>query len=176
MSEVNFRDRVKELRRVKASELVPHESNWRTHGEGQRAALEGLLGSVGFAGACLAYVREDGRLGVIDGHLRRDVSGDATVPVLVTDLSEAEALEVLATYDPVGALAGADAQKLEELLAQVEPSSEAVARMLEDLAAQAGIAGGDAPAPPDDFPAYDESIPTEHTCPKCGFQWSGGEP
>jgi hypothetical protein len=28
--------------------------------------------------------------------------------------------------------------------------------------------------PPDDFPEKDESIETEHTCPKCGYAWSGG--
>lgn len=25
----------------------------------------------------------------------------------------------------------------------------------------------------EEFPAYDETIPTEHTCPKCGYRWSG---
>lgn len=29
--------------------------------------------------------------------------------------------------------------------------------------------------PPDDFPEADEDIPTEHTCPKCGYRWSGGK-
>jgi rubrerythrin len=28
---------------------------------------------------------------------------------------------------------------------------------------------------PDDFKEVDENIPTEHTCPKCGYSWSGGE-
>lgn len=27
---------------------------------------------------------------------------------------------------------------------------------------------------PEDFPEVDENIPTEHTCPKCGYAWSGG--
>ena len=26
---------------------------------------------------------------------------------------------------------------------------------------------------PDEFPEYDEDIETEHSCPKCGFKWSG---
>jgi len=29
---------------------------------------------------------------------------------------------------------------------------------------------------PDDFATVDESIETEHQCPKCGYQWSGGAP
>jgi hypothetical protein len=31
------------------------------------------------------------------------------------------------------------------------------------------------PDAPDDFPAVDENIETEHQCPKCGYQWSGGK-
>lgn len=29
--------------------------------------------------------------------------------------------------------------------------------------------------PPADFPEVDESIETEHTCPRCGYRFSGGE-
>lgn len=29
--------------------------------------------------------------------------------------------------------------------------------------------------PPADFKEVDENLPTEHTCPKCGYQWSGGK-
>jgi ParB-like chromosome segregation protein Spo0J len=35
-----------------------------------------------------------------------------------------------------------------------------------------GVGIGD--EPPAGFPTYDETIPTEHTCPKCGYRWSGG--
>ena len=36
-------------------------------------------------------------------------------------------------------------------------------------------AGGAASVePPEEFPEKDESLPTEHTCPKCGYAWSGG--
>lgn len=30
------------------------------------------------------------------------------------------------------------------------------------------------PAPPDEFRQFDENIPTEHTCPRCGYQYSSG--
>lgn len=29
------------------------------------------------------------------------------------------------------------------------------------------------PKPPASFPGYDETIEVEHTCPRCGFAWSG---
>lgn len=28
--------------------------------------------------------------------------------------------------------------------------------------------------PPEQFPSFDENIPTEHQCPKCNYRWSGG--
>jgi ParB-like chromosome segregation protein Spo0J len=32
----------------------------------------------------------------------------------------------------------------------------------------------DEPEAPDDFKEVDENIETEHTCPRCGYAWSGG--
>lgn len=29
--------------------------------------------------------------------------------------------------------------------------------------------------PPGEFGTYDETIETQHRCPKCGYEWSGGE-
>jgi hypothetical protein len=49
-------------RRVRAGDLVPHEFNFRTHPDGQRAALEALYREVGFARSLLAYELSDGRL------------------------------------------------------------------------------------------------------------------
>lgn len=28
-------------------------------------------------------------------------------------------------------------------------------------------------AAPDQFPEFDEDIPTQHRCPKCNYEWSG---
>ena len=30
------------------------------------------------------------------------------------------------------------------------------------------------PTAPEEFGAIDDDLATEHTCPKCGYQWSGG--
>jgi hypothetical protein len=142
---VNIRDRVKELRRVPASELRPSPFNWRTHPKEQLDALRGVLAEVGYAGAALARELADGSLELIDGHARAEVSGDAPVPVLVLDVTEAEAKTILATFDPLGAMAGADAAKLEALLAQVSADNAAVAELLDGLAHQHGL--NDSPEP-----------------------------
>ena len=45
---MNIRDRIKELRRVRAGDLRPHPKNWRTHPENQHNALRGMLAEVGY--------------------------------------------------------------------------------------------------------------------------------
>jgi hypothetical protein len=59
-----------------------------------------LLGRVGIADALLARPSPKG-LVLIDGHLRRDLAPDALLPVLVLDLTEAEADLLLASLDPL---------------------------------------------------------------------------
>lgn len=137
---MNIRDRVKELRRVPASSLRPSPFNWRTHPKAQLDALRGVLAEVGYAGAALARELADGSLELIDGHARAETCGDALVPVLVLDVTEAEAKKILATFDPLGAMAEADAGKLDALLKDVETSNAAVAEMLDALAHEHGVA------------------------------------
>jgi hypothetical protein len=136
---MKIRDRIKEFRRVKANELLPNPKNWRTHPQEQRDALRGVLAEVGMAGAVLARETDDGDLMLIDGHLRVETTGDAPIPVLILDVSEAEADMLLATHDPLGAMAEVDPEKLEEVLSELNTSSDALRDMLEQLAADAGI-------------------------------------
>ena len=53
---MRIRDRIVELRRAPARELLAHDSNWRRHPSAQREALEGILREVGWADAVLAYL------------------------------------------------------------------------------------------------------------------------
>src|ERR1700735_2417910 len=86
-----IRDRIKTLRRVPAKELLPNPKNWRRHPKAQTEALRDLLVQIGYADALIARELQDGTLMLIDGHLRRDTTPDAIVPVLVLDVSEEEA-------------------------------------------------------------------------------------
>ena len=118
--QVPIRDRVRELRRVRGADLVPHPRNWRTHPEPQRQALRGVLAEIGYADALLARELADGRLQLIDGHLRAEATPDALVPVLVLDVTDAEAVQLLLTLDPLAGLAGTDTAMLDELLGSVQ--------------------------------------------------------
>jgi len=134
--EREIRDRIKELRRVKASELVPNPKNWRRHPKEQSAAMRGLLNEIGYAGALLARELPDGKLQLIDGHLRLNTTPKATVPVLVLDVTEAEADKILLTFDPISAMAQADQAQMEVLLATVRTEDKAIAAMLERVAGE----------------------------------------
>jgi len=135
---MKIRDRVKELRRVKAGELLPNERNWRKHPKAQQEALQGVLAEIGYAGALLAYETPSG-LKLIDGHLRATTTPDTEVPVLVLDVDDAEAAKLLATLDPLAAMAEADGNALDALLRDVQTGSQALADMLTNLAEEAGI-------------------------------------
>jgi ParB-like chromosome segregation protein Spo0J len=133
---MHIRDRIKELRRVRASDLRPNPRNWRTHPAVQQDALRGLLAEVGYADALLARELADGTLMLVDGHLRAETTPDAIVPVLVLDLSEAEADKVLLTLDPLAGMATTSSEQLQSLLADVQTESAAVEQLLETLARQ----------------------------------------
>ena len=124
---------------MSAHELQPNPKNWRTHPVAQQDALRGVLAEVGIAGAVLARETAEGGLMLIDGHLRTDVMHDQEIPVLVLDVNEAEADKLLATIDPLGAMAESDADALRALLEDVETSSQELADMLTALAEDAGV-------------------------------------
>ncbi len=97
------------------------------------------MSEIGYASALLARELPDGSLELADGHLRAETTPDQDVPVLILDIDEAEANKLLATLDPLAALALADGERLNDLLRNVETSSSAVQAMLADVAKRAAL-------------------------------------
>ena len=131
------RNRIKRHVAIRAGDLVPHELNPRLHGAVQRAALEALYEEIGFARSLLAYELSDGRLKLIDGHLRAVLDPEQVVEVEVLDVSDAEARALLLAIDPLAQLADYEATTLCELRALAGPDSAAV-RQLWDAIEAAG--------------------------------------
>ena len=131
---MQVRDRIKELRRVRAADLQPNPRNWRTHPTQQRDALRGLLAEIGYADALLARELADGSLQLVDGHLRAETTPEAIVPVLVLDVDEQEADKILLSLDPLAAMAGRSESELRALLARVETDNAAVKSLFDELA------------------------------------------
>src|SRR5580704_12405242 len=115
------RNRIKDHRRVRAGDLLPHELNFRTHPDNQKAALQALYAEVGFARSLLAYELPDGRLKLIDGHLRRDLDPEMEVDVEILDVNDAEARALLLSIDPLASLAD-NQEQLQRRLLELTPT------------------------------------------------------
>ena len=144
-------------------QLLANPANWRVHPYTQQQSLSAALDEVGF----VQRVIVNRRLGkewpagervvetLVDGHLRVAVAiskGQPTIPVTYVDLTPAEEAKVLATLDPLAAMAVADSEKLDALLREVETGSEALSAMLEDLAKESGV------VPPEDVPSAESQL------------------
>ena len=150
-----IRNRIKAHRRVRAGDLVPNEWNFRLHPEVQRSALAALYREVGFARSLLAYELPDGRLKLIDGHLRRELDPDMEVEVEVLDVTEEEARTLLLSIDPLAELAQTQ-EALYERLRELAPTAPAELQAAWDASRQAGEQALDdalsRPAPPEEGP------------------------
>jgi DNA modification methylase len=116
------------------TQLLAHPLNWRVHTGPQREALRGSLSEVGWVQQVMVN-RTTGH--VVDGHARIEEAisaGAPTVPVLYVDLSEDEERLVLATLDPIGAMAQADSNRLDELLTELQAQSPGLQALLDSLA------------------------------------------
>jgi len=164
---VEIRDRIVELRRVVARDLIPNPKNPRTHPRQQVTALRGVLADIGYADALIARETPEG-LVLIDGHLRAETTPDAVVPVLIVDLTDEEADKLLLTLDPLAAMAEADRGRLADLLALVTTEDAGVRLLLERIARDGGVTAPLLPgnSDPDDAPP----LPAEPTS-KPGDLW-----
>jgi DNA modification methylase len=114
--------------------LIANEHNWRLHDRAQQRALAGALDEVGWVAPIMVNRRNNH---VVDGHLRVELArsrNEPTVPVMLVDLSESDERLVLASLDPIGAMAGADASKLADLLRDLTPTDDGLQALLDDLA------------------------------------------
>jgi hypothetical protein len=147
-----WRNRIVGVGEEAPDQLLANPQNWRTHPAPQRDALRGSLSDVGW----VQQVMVNRRTGfVVDGHARLEEAlsrHELTVPVLYVDLDPDEEALVLATLDPIGAMATTNGARLAELLAEISPPDAALAALLADMAARAGIAPKAGLADPDDVP------------------------
>ena len=108
--------------------------NWRIHPLSQQDALKGVLEEVGWVQQVIVNKRTGN---LIDGHLRCQLAareGAQTIPVVYVDVSEDEEALVLATLDPIAAMAATDKQKLDELFQDINSDNENVQKLMADIA------------------------------------------
>jgi ParB-like chromosome segregation protein Spo0J len=120
-------------------QIMFNPRNWRIHPLSQQDALKGVLEEVGWVQQVIVNKRTGN---LIDGHLRCQLAareGATTIPVVYVDVSEEEEALVLATLDPIAAMAATDKQKLDELMRAVQSDDERVQAMISELAEHEGM-------------------------------------
>lgn len=113
--------------------LLANPDNVKIHPRAQRDAMEQQLEAVGWVQDVIVNQRTQ-RL--IDGHMRVQIALDRDepeIPVKYIDVSEEEERLLLATYDPIGALAATDQTKMKDLLAEVGNQAPKLQAVIDQL-------------------------------------------
>ncbi len=144
-------------------QLLANPLNARRHPGMQRDAIRASLDLLGWVAPVIMNQRTGN---LVDGHARVEEAlsaRSATIPVLIIDVSEDEERIMLATYDPIGALAIADQVVLAGLLDSLP--------LPPDLESIMGSSSIPAPTPPKSAVFDENKLVTQHECPKCGYEF-----
>jgi hypothetical protein len=135
-----WRSRIVGLEWHTAAALTAHPQNWRVHPAGQQQAMRAALDTLGIADALLIYDSPTyGPCTMLDGHMRQALDPTQVWPCLRLDLSDDEALALLATHDPLGAMADASQPALDAVLAQCSVTQPALADLLTQVSQLQGL-------------------------------------
>lgn len=138
-TETKWRNRIVGYGEEQPEQLLANPRNFRVHPKAQQDALLGVMREVGVVDDVIVN-RETGF--VVDGHLRVALAigeRQKTIPVKYVDLTEQEEALILATFDPIAAMAATDKAQLDALLREVSTEDAAVQAMLAEMAAKEGI-------------------------------------
>ena len=142
-----WKDRIVRMDRVAPESLTPNPRNWRKHPDAQGDALKDVLRDVGWVSQVIVNERTGF---LVDGHERVELAvkeGEESVPVIYVDLSEVEEATIMATLDPIGAMAKTDADALSILLAEIT-SDDSTKKMIRKLISAERKRDRDKPAAP----------------------------
>jgi DNA modification methylase len=108
-----------------ADQLLANPRNWRIHPKAQQDVLKGVLAQIGWVQDVIVNQRTGF---VVDGHARvaLAISAGERVPVVYVDLSDEEEAAILATLDPISAMAGKDEAIFGELTAGMNEAFKAL--------------------------------------------------
>lgn len=169
----------RKLEQIALEALIPYARNARKHSDEQVAQLAASIREFGFN----APVLVDAENGIIAGHgrvLAARKLGLESVPCLrLNHLSDTQRRAYILADNRLAELGGgwdeemlgielSDLRETDFDLDLVGFDGAAIERFLNPPEPQQANVES-----PEDFPEVDESIKTEHQCPKCGYAWSG---
>jgi len=137
---MSYRNRIISSGIANPKELIANPKNWRRHPVHQKEVLDEVLSTVGWVQEVI--VNKDTGL-IVDGHLRVELAvakGESEIPVKYVSLSVKEEATVLATIDPIAALAETDKNAIQELADFVNAKADSdIGLLLESLVHNASI-------------------------------------
>lgn len=153
--------RVKELRYIRAGDIRPHPNNWRVHPRKQVKQFEKIVEDIGFADVLIAYEANDGVLTLIDGHMRAGTNPDEILPTVILDVDDDEAEALLASIDPIGEMARANQEKLDQVMDNLRADVRERMKELPHVKREVERIAGHGPRPERRL----------MTCPECGAEF-----
>lgn len=128
-----WQNRITRTGKANPEKLLANPRNWRIHPKYQREALKAVMDEVGWVQQIIVNLTTGL---IVDGHLRVAMAierGEKRIPVNYVELTEEEEAIVLATIDPIAAMAKADDDLLDELAAAIETDNEALQDLLNGI-------------------------------------------
>ena len=130
--ESGWRNRITGHGEEAPDQLLANPRNWRVHPKAQQDALSAVLDQVGWVQDVIVNQRTGH---VVDGHARIALAiskQEPSIPVVYVDLDEEEERLILASLDPLSAMATTDQEMLDDLLGGLSAEG-ALAEMLDEL-------------------------------------------
>lgn len=154
----------------KITDLVPAEYNPRQATRDQIDHVRKSLETFGFVDPVIVNTHPDRKNIIVGGHLRLKVwaeMGHDDVPTVEVSLPLEKERELNIRLNR-----NTGEWDWDKLANEFE-IAELVGWGFEESEFKLDSPQSDKINPPDDFPEYSTEIPTDHKCPKCGYEWSG---
>lgn len=163
------------IERVAIGDLHEDPANARKHGKKNVDAIRSSLKQFGQVEP-LVVQKSSGK--VIGGNGRLSVMRDEGwdfCDVVYVDVDNMSATALGIALNRSGELGEWDEEVLPRLLSDLRGQEFDVEALgWEDHEVQEMAMEPKAPEPPGQFPTVDDDLETDHQCPKCGYEWSGG--
>lgn len=164
-------------------DLVPDSANCRRHNPRNIGSIVNSLHKVGAARSIVidennvilagnGLVEAAGEAGIEKVRIV-EADGNTVIAVRRTGLTPKQKAELAIADNRTAELAEWDAEQLLKTIAEHEIDLSDV-EFTEEEISKLKISTPSVESP-SEFQSYDETIETEHRCPKCGYQWSGGK-
>lgn len=162
-----------EIRMRGVDELKPYPRNPKTHPPEQIEQLAAMIKEFGFDQPILVDENDM----ILKGHGRQIAArkcGLATVPTITRPgLTPAQKRAIVIADNQAPLLGGWDKDLLKLELGELKRLNYDLSLTGFDQASLVSYMVTQPVTAPGGFKTFDESIPTEHQCPKCSYRWSG---